>query len=480
MYDRLTDRAKMVIKIAKEEAAKAGSSHASTEHILLGLISERDGMGAIALPNMGVKLDILRSETLKLIQNEGGSPYTTSVSLSPSGKRVVEFASQESQAFGTNFIGTEHLLLGLIRESEGVAARILAEMGVDLVKARNEIHRLTGGSAKLAESPAKATAARTPALDAFGSDLTALAREDKLLPMVGRNAEIDRIVLLLRRTTRSNVLLIGEFGVGRTTIVEGLARRFVRGGVPDLPPEARVVALDRFALAAGSGSASRDGERLRAVVNEVRGREELLLYLLDIHAFMEADAQAGGLLLAALVQEEAQCIGAITPVAYRRAVADESLWLRYFQPVWIEPQLPGELREILGVRCEGLERFHHVRYTEAALEDAADAAALPLAALDLLDEAGAMAYLREARPPQRIGDMERELAQANADIEAAAVWHEYERCVELKEKRDALKECLEREREAWQASRLDYEVTADDIVEIVRARGRSASDKPES
>ena len=418
MYDRLTDRAKQVIKIAKEEANKAGSSHASTEHILLGLISERDGMAAIALPNMGVNLETLRREVYKVIQSQGGGSFAPSVSLSPSGKRVIDFASQESTAFGVNFIGTEHLLLGLIRETEGIAARILADMGVDIVKARNEIHRLSSGGAANANMGEMAGVvkgkSKTPALDAFGTDLTELARMGKLDPVIGRQDEIERVIQILCRRTKNNPVLIGEAGVGKTAIAEGLAQRIVDKQIPDLLASKRLVTLDLAALVAGTKYRGQFEERLKAVLDEMRRSDNIILFVDELHTLVGAGAAEGSMdasnmLKPALARGELQCIGATTMEEYRKYIEKDSALERRFQTIIVDPPSVEETVEIIRGLRDKYEAHHRVRITEEAIKAAAELSDryisgrfLPDKAIDLIDEAGARARLQATTRPQEL------------------------------------------------------------------------------
>ncbi|MBE7559291.1 ATP-dependent Clp protease ATP-binding subunit [bacterium] len=487
MYDRLTDRAKQVIKIAKEEAAKAGSSHASTEHILLGLISERDGMAAIALPNMGVNLETLRREVSKVIQSQGGGSFTTSVSLSPSGKRVIDFASQESTAFGVNFIGTEHLLLGLIRESEGVAARILADMGVDIVKARNEIHRLSSGGAANAGMGEMAGVvkgkSKTPALDAFGNDLTELARMGKLDPVIGRKDEIERVIQILCRRTKNNPVLIGEAGVGKTAIAEGLAQRIVERQIPDLLANKRLVTLDLAALVAGTKYRGQFEERLKAVLDEMRRSDNIILFVDELHTLVGAGAAEGSMdasnmLKPALARGELQCIGATTMEEYRKYIEKDSALERRFQTIIVDPPSVEETIEIIRGLRDKYEAHHRVHITEEAIKAAAELSDryisgrfLPDKAIDLIDEAGARARLQATTRPQELREIEEEMIRVNKEIESAQVLEEFEKCMDLKRYRDELKARQETLIAHWEQNKVQSEstreVTGEDIAYIV-------------
>ncbi len=487
MYDRLTDRAKQVIKIAKEEANKAGSSHASTEHILLGLISERDGMAAIALPNMGVNLETLRREVYKVIQSQGGGSFAPSVSLSPSGKRVIDFASQESTAFGVNFIGTEHLLLGLIRETEGIAARILADMGVDIVKARNEIHRLSSGGAANANMGEMAGVvkgkSKTPALDAFGTDLTELARMGKLDPVIGRQDEIERVIQILCRRTKNNPVLIGEAGVGKTAIAEGLAQRIVDKQIPDLLASKRLVTLDLAALVAGTKYRGQFEERLKAVLDEMRRSDNIILFVDELHTLVGAGAAEGSMdasnmLKPALARGELQCIGATTMEEYRKYIEKDSALERRFQTIIVDPPSVEETVEIIRGLRDKYEAHHRVRITEEAIKAAAELSDryisgrfLPDKAIDLIDEAGARARLQATTRPQELREIEEEMIRVNKEIESAQVLEEFEKCMDLKRFRDELKTRQEDLIARWEQSKAQAEatreVTGEDIAYIV-------------
>jgi ATP-dependent Clp protease ATP-binding subunit ClpC len=488
MFDRLTDRAKQVIRAAKEEAARMGSSHAGTEHILLGLISEKDGMAALALPKMGVNLEILRRETMKAIQNDDGSAlYNASVSLSPSGKRVIEFASQESQAFGVNFIGTEHLLLGLIRESEGVASRILAEMGVDLLKARNEIHRLTGGAVAGGSLPEMAgvvkSKSKTPALDSFGADLTELARMDKLDPVIGRMDEIERVIQILCRRTKNNPVLIGEAGVGKTAIAEGLAQRIVDKLTPDLLCDRRLVTLDLAALVAGTKYRGQFEERLKAVLEEMRRTDDVILFVDELHTLVGAGAAEGSMdasnmLKPALARGELQCIGATTMEEYRKYIEKDSALERRFQTILVDPPSVEETIKIIEGLRDRYEVHHRVKISDDAIVAAAELSEryiserfLPDKAIDLIDEAGARARLQTNTRPPDLRQIEEDLVNINKEIESATVMEEFEKCMDLKRNRDEIKGRQDAMLAEWEKDKNDEAnikvVSAEDIAYIV-------------
>ena len=463
MFDRLTERARLVMKRAKEEAAKIGNSHASTEHILLGLIAEGEGVAATAMRNMGLNLEALKAELLKNIPREGSPEPDGTIPLSPSGKRAIEFAYQEAQAFGVNFIGTEHLLLGVIRENEGLAARILASHGVDLIKARSEILRLMGGGSQEAVAAGK-TKSKTPALDAFGTDLTELARLNKLDPVIGREDEIERVIQILCRRTKNNPVLIGEAGVGKTAIAEGLAQQIVERTVPDLLLERRLITLDLAGLVAGTKYRGQFEERLKAVLEEIRrGNSKIILFVDELHTLVGAGAAEGSMdasnmLKPALSRGEIQCIGATTLEEYRKHIEKDSALERRFQSVVVEPPSVKQTFNILQGLRDRYEAHHHVRFTDLALRAASELSDryvtdryLPDKAIDLIDEAGSRARLKATTRPKELRKIDEEIQNIVKEIEAATVAEEFERCLELKRRREELKQEEARQTQDWEA-----------------------------
>jgi len=465
MFDRLTERARLVMKRAKEEAARIGSSHAATEHILLGLIAEGEGVAATAMRNMGLNLDALRTEILKNISRDsGGSVTDSTISLSPSGKRAIEFAYQEAQAFGVNFIGTEHLLLGVIRENEGLAARILASHGIDLIKARSEILRLMGGGSQEAVAAGK-TKSKTPALDAFGTDLTELARLGKLDPVIGRQDEIERVIQILCRRTKNNPVLIGEAGVGKTAIAEGLAQQIESRSVPDLLMNRRLITLDLAGLVAGTKYRGQFEERLKAVLEEIRRSNSTILFVDELHTLVGAGAAEGSMdasnmLKPALARGELQCIGATTLDEYRKYIEKDSALERRFQTVMVDPPNVDETIRILEGLRDKYEAHHRVRFTERAIRFAAELSDryvtdryLPDKAIDLIDEAGSRARLQATTRPKGLREIDDQIEQIMKEIEAATVAEEFEKCLELKQKREKLREQQTKLSHEWEESR---------------------------
>ncbi|MGI6456792.1 MAG: ATP-dependent Clp protease ATP-binding subunit [bacterium] len=465
MFDRLTERARLVMKRAKEEAARIGSTHAATEHILLGLIAEGEGVAATAMRNMGLNLESLRMEILKNVSREtGGSVSEGTISLSPSGKRAIEFAYQEAQAFGVNFIGTEHLLLGVIRENEGLAARVLASHGIDLIKARSEILRLMGGGPQESVAAGKAKS-KTPALDAFGTDLTELARLNKLDPVIGRQDEIERVIQILCRRTKNNPVLIGEAGVGKTAIAEGLAQQIEARTVPDLLLSKRLITLDLAGLVAGTKYRGQFEERLKAVLEEIRRSSNIILFVDELHTLVGAGAAEGSMdasnmLKPALARGELQCIGATTLDEYRKYIEKDSALERRFQTVMVDPPNVDETIRILAGLQDKYEAHHRVRYTEEAIRAAAELSDryvpdryLPDKAIDLIDEAGSRARLQATTRPKNLRDIDDRIEQIMKEIEAATVAEEFEKCLDLKRQREELREQQAKLIREWEESR---------------------------
>ncbi len=464
MFDRLTERARLVMKKAKEEAASIGSSHAATEHILLGLISEGEGVAATAMRNMGLNLEALRGEILKRIPREGAGSQDSTIPLSPSGKRAIEFAYQEAQAFGVNFIGTEHLLLGIIRENEGLAARILAEHSVDLIKARSEILRLMGGVPQEAVAAGKGKS-KTPALDAFGTDLTELARLGKLDPVIGRQDEIERVVQILCRRTKNNPVLIGEAGVGKTAIAEGLAQQIEQRIVPDLLMGRRLITLDLGGLVAGTKYRGQFEERLKAVLEEIRRSGNIILFVDELHTLVGAGAAEGSMdasnmLKPALARGELQCIGATTLDEYRKYIEKDKALERRFQTVMVDPPTVEQTVRILEGLRDKYEAHHRVKITDPALRAASELSAryvtdrhLPDKAIDLVDEAGSRARLQATTRPRELREIDEEINRVVKEIEASTVAEEFEKCLDLKRKREMLREREAQITREWETSR---------------------------
>jgi ATP-dependent Clp protease ATP-binding subunit ClpC len=374
MYSRFTERAQRVMVLSQEEARRLGHNYVGTEHILLGLTAEGEGVAAKSLQAMGISLDKVRTEVENVIgRGEDGTP--SQMQFTPRAKRVIELAFDEARQLGHPFLGTEHLLLGLIREGEGVAAQVLRNLGVDLERMRRQIAELLGGGTSAA-AKRETRGRKTPTLDQFGRDLTELAREDKLDPVVGREEEIQRVIQVLSRRTKNNPVLIGDPGVGKTAIVEGLAQMIIKGNVPETLTDKRVVSLDLGSLVAGSKFRGEFEERLKKVMDEIRGSGDIILFIDEMHTIIGAGAAEGAIdasniLKPALSRGELQAIGATTIDEYRKHVEKDAALERRFQPIIVEEPTVEETVQILEVLRDRYEAHHRVKISDEAMQSAA-------------------------------------------------------------------------------------------------------------
>ncbi|NEQ04923.1 MAG: AAA family ATPase, partial [Moorea sp. SIO4E2] len=398
MFERFTEKAIKVIMLAQEEARRLGHNFVGTEQILLGLIGEGTGVAAKVLKSMGVNLKDARIEVEKII-GRGSGFVAVEIPFTPRAKRVLELSLEEARQLGHNYIGTEHLLLGLIREGEGVAARVLENLGVDLSKVRTQVIRMLGETAEVTAGASQGRT-KTPTLDEFGSNLTQMASEGKLDPVVGREKEIERVIQILGRRTKNNPVLIGEPGVGKTAIAEGLAQRIANNDVPDILEEKRVVTLDIGLLVAGTKYRGEFEERLKKIMDEIRQASNVILVIDEVHTLIGAGAAEGAIdaaniLKPALARGELQCIGATTLDEYRKHIERDAALERRFQPVMVgEPSVEETIEILYGLR-ERYEQHHKLKISDEALEAAANLSDryisdryLPDKAIDLIDEAG--------------------------------------------------------------------------------------------
>jgi ATP-dependent Clp protease ATP-binding subunit ClpC len=449
MFERFTEKAIKVIMLAQEEARRLGHNFVGTEQILLGLIGEGTGVAAKVLKSMGVNLKDARIEVEKII-GRGSGFVAVEIPFTPRAKRVLELSLEEARQLGHNYIGTEHLLLGLIREGEGVAARVLENLGVDLSKVRTQVIRMLG---ETAEVSAGATSGRTktPTLDEFGSNLTQMAGEGKLDPVVGRAKEIERVIQILGRRTKNNPVLIGEPGVGKTAIAEGLAQRIANNDIPDILEEKRVVTLDIGLLVAGTKYRGEFEERLKKIMDEIRQAGNVILVIDEVHTLIGAGAAEGAIdaaniLKPALARGELQCIGATTLDEYRKHIERDAALERRFQPVMVgEPTVEETIEILYGLR-ERYEQHHKLKILDQALEAAAKLSDryisdryLPDKAIDLIDEAGSRVRLINSQLPPAARELDKELRQVLKEKDDAVRSQDFDRAGELRDREMEIK-----------------------------------------
>lgn len=477
MFGRFTERAQKVLYLAQEEARALNHNYVGTEHLLLGLIKEGEGIAAQALKNQGVKLDAIRQKVESLI-GRGAMP-TEVVGYTPRAKRVLELSFAEARRLGVNYIGTEHILLGLIREGDGVAARVLSELGVDLNKTRDEIMKLLNQEPVGIKQTSRNN--NTPTLNQFGRDLTELAREGKLDPVIGRQKEIERVIQILSRRTKNNPCLIGDPGVGKTAIVEGLAQEIVEGRVPEIIKDKRLVTLDLASMVAGSKYRGEFEERIKTVLSEITKAGNVILFIDELHTLIGAGAAEGAIdasniLKPALARGEIQVIGATTLDEYRKYIERDPALERRFQPIQVdEPSVEDTIEILKGLR-DKYEAHHRVKITDEALIAAAKLSDryitdrfLPDKAIDLIDEAASRARLQTFTTPPEIKEMEEKIQKLQKEKEEAISTQEFEKAAKLRDEEQKCREELEKIKEQWEHKNLskDKSVTEEDIANIV-------------
>ncbi len=477
-FDKFSERARRVLTFAQEEAQRFNHSYIGTEHILLGLVREDEGVAAKALMNLGVGLSKVRSAVEFFIERSE-KPSIGEIGLTPRAKRVIELAIDEARGFGHNYIGTEHLLLGLLREGQGVAASVLDSFGISLDRARAEITRVISQGAP--RTRATRTTSRTPTLDQLGIDLTELARAGKLDPVIGRQKEIERVTQILSRRTKNNPALIGEPGVGKTAIVEGLAHRIAEGDIPETLTGKRLVTLDMPAVVAGTKYRGEFEERLKKVIDEIKGAGNCVLFIDEFHTMVGAGAAEGAvdaanILKPSLARGELQCIGATTLDDYRKYIERDPALERRFQPILVQEPSAEETLEILrGIRGR-YEEHHRLTISDEALNSAATLAAryipdrfLPDKAIDLVDEAASRVRISYRTMPITLKEAKQLEESVRQEKEAALATQQYDRAAELRTRELQLEEKIKGLQEEWQIEQEQHKavVTAEDIAEVV-------------
>jgi len=502
MFDRFTDRAKKVMSFARQEAMKFNHEYIGTEHILLGLVQEGSGVAANVLKNMSIDLEKIRHEVEKIVKTGPSMVTMGQLPFTPRAKKVLELSLEEASQLSHNYIGTEHLLLGLIRENEGIAAQVLMNLGVKLDEVREEVLEFLGASesgdddGEAAEQSGggggSATASsgngksKTPALDSFGRDLTEHARDAKLDPVIGRDQEIERVIQILSRRTKNNPVLLGEAGVGKTAIVEGLAQHIVKGTVPEILRRKRLVVLDLAMMVAGTKYRGQFEERIKAVMTEVRRAKDVVLFIDELHTLVGAGGAEGAIdasnvLKPALSRGEVQCIGATTLDEYRKYIEKDGALERRFQTVNVEPPTPEQTVEILKGLRDKYEAHHRVTYTDGAFEAAVEFSTryitgrfLPDKAIDVIDEAGARVRIKSMTAPPDLQEMDVEIARLSKEKEEAVAGQDFERAADLrdqafklsKKKEEIQREWRERENSRESGGKVDDEVIAETVSKM--------------
>ncbi|HUJ05792.1 MAG TPA: ATP-dependent Clp protease ATP-binding subunit [Streptosporangiaceae bacterium] len=484
MFERFTDRARRVVVLAQEEARMLNHNYIGTEHILLGLIHEGEGVAAKALESLGISLEAVRQQVEEII-GQGQQAPSGHIPFTPRAKKVLELSLREALQLGHNYIGTEHILLGLIREGEGVAAQVLVRLGADLNRVRQQViqllHGYQGKEPAAAGTSSESAPSTSLVLDQFGRNLTAAAREGKLDPVIGREKEVERVMQVLSRRTKNNPVLVGEPGVGKTAVVEGLAQRIVKGEVPETLKDKQLYTLDLGALVAGSRYRGDFEERLKKVLKEIRTRGDIILFIDEIHTLVGAGAAEGAIDAASILKPmlargELQTIGATTLDEYRKHLEKDAALERRFQPIQVaEPTISHTIEILKGLR-DRYEAHHRVSITDDALVAAAQMADryisdrfLPDKAIDLIDEAGSRMRIRRMTAPPDLREFDEKIADVRRDKESAIDSQDFEKAAALRDKEKQLIEKKEAREKEWKAGDMDLpaEVNEDLIAEVL-------------
>jgi ATP-dependent Clp protease ATP-binding subunit ClpC len=503
MFERFTDRARKVMALANQEAQRFNHEYIGTEHILLGLVKEGSGVGANVLKNLDVDLRKVRLEVEKLVHSGPDMVTMGKLPQTPRAKKVIEYAIEEARNLNHNYVGTEHLLLGLLREHDGVAAQVLMNLGLKLEQVREEVLNLLGAGVDKDEpenysNPAQPkegngggqgasakgganSKSKTPALDSFGRDLTALAQEGQLDPVIGREREIERVVQVLCRRTKNNPVLLGEAGVGKTAIVEGLAQRIINQEVPDLLHDRRVVVLDLAMMVAGTKYRGQFEERIKAVMNEVRRAQNLILFIDELHTLVGAGGAEGAIdasnvLKPALARGEIQCIGATTFDEYRKYIEKDAALARRFQAITVDPPTNEQTVQILKGLRDRYEQHHRVQYTDEAVKAAVELSSRyitgrvqPDKSIDVIDEAGARVRLKTMTKPPDLADLEGQIETLGAQKDEAVKGADYEKAAELRDRVERLRKQKDKTLQEWREKSKEVGGIVDEnvIAEVV-------------
>ena len=497
MYERFTERARKVMQLANQEAQRFNHEYIGTEHMLLGLVKEGNGVAANVLKNLGVDLRKIRLEVEKLVQSGPEMVTIGKLPQTPRAKKVIEYSMEEARNLAHSFVGTEHILLGLLREQEGVAAQVLMNLGLKLEEVREEVLNLLGSGLEGAEAgerggregggggegapSGKSGKSKTPALDSFGRDLTELAQQGKLDPVIGREDEIERAIQVLCRRTKNNPVLLGEAGVGKTAIVEGFAQRVIEGEVPELLCDKRIVVLDLAMMVAGTKYRGQFEERIKAVMNEVRRAKNTILFIDELHTLVGAGGAEGAIdaanvLKPALSRGEIQCIGATTLDEYRKYIEKDNALARRFQEIIVDPTGTTETVEILKGLRERYEKHHRVQITDDAIVAAVDLSGryitgrcLPDKAIDVIDEAGARVRLRTMTRPPDLKEIDEDIERLNKDKEDAVANQDFEKAASLRDQADKLRKKKDQIKKDWREKSEEADGVVDEevIAEVI-------------
>lgn len=480
MFGRFTERAQKVLALAQEEALRLGHNNIGTEHILLGIVREGEGIAAKALSALGLSTEKIQKEVEALIGR--GQELTQTIHYTPRAKKVIELSMDEARKLGHSYVGTEHILLGLIREGEGVAARVLNNLGVSLNKARQQVlHLLGSNEAASSHQGGGSSNANTPTLDSLARDLTVVAREGSLDPVIGRGKEIQRVIEVLSRRTKNNPVLIGEPGVGKTAIAEGLAQQIVNNEVPEILRDKRVMTLDMGTVVAGTKYRGEFEDRLKKVMDEIRQAGNIILFIDELHTLIgaggaEGAIDASNILKPSLARGELQCIGATTLDEYRKYIEKDAALERRFQPIQVdEPTLEESVQILKGLR-DRYEAHHRVSISDEAIEQAVKLSDryisdrfLPDKAIDLIDEAGSKVRLRSFTTPPNLKELEQKLESVRNEKDASVQSQEFEKAASLRDTEQRLREELEDTKKVWkeQQGKENSAVTVEDIAMVV-------------